>query len=937
MAVIITKSPNEYSFVGNSVVFEFQADSPAIVRMEITAGSNTYSATYYPYKISGNQFRIHADISDYLEYESDTEIQTGGIIIPVSGFSLPYQVDILDEEDNLIYQFSGAAFRGGISNRAIRKLEENGYDIWTYRLASYFDQFVFTARTNGKEIKLKETELFPFIFVHPGIPIIFKSESGTEITTPAQTAGTVCAMDIQSVLEQMPSGTKRVDVCPDGEYAFHFSILPGKLSEEKYLLRFRNSLGAFEVMEITGRAMHAPEFSEESLYETLTGFDFYEEHRSRVKSKGVIEVETGYRERREFPFVMDMIQSDEIYFSYPDGNSFRCHVKADSAQYRQFMTEPTSVGLKIREVLEENYSTPELEFDETGLSIRVNPSQVNFPENGGSQTIHVTGSGNHAFEIVDLPPWLHVANQTSGSFELVAGVNATENTKSVWITVRLVNNPSVYDRISVSQEGSWLTEIVYELTTLVANETPAVCIKLSAAEGNGEAKIQWEENGAWDSVDIPQGNMITVTPENPVFPPFQLAVPVNIPHTFATPGVHTVRVKTRKGVNAVAFADVNEQGGDWAGQPVPNQVITRILKFKSGTLTSIARTFAGLTHCVVGSDFVIETPNVNHVFMAFSGFASNVAGNFRFPAGMLSQLTSDGIIDGTRMFMGCGIEAIEEGFLDHFTHLTSVMEMFRGCGNLGHDWYGKYGGTNHDGTGEYMEPVSEFIPESLFWNCHSINNFEGCFNWIGQQWHGAMPSGYAWKWRIKRNIFKNNTALNINLSWMFNKAARVIIEPDVFGLIKDRMVNLNCVFYGVNYPDPRRGGGLIWDGVTCELGEIFPDALYPSVTSMVGAFSVDDLAESDETGFNSFWTKVWGGEWGVAWNGDPAFTANKLDAAGFVSKFPNATAASATGNTSYAGADGMASMLPRFALKAENYAAAGGGRNEIITTYIDLN
>ncbi|GHT63015.1 hypothetical protein FACS189451_08870 [Bacteroidia bacterium] len=365
MAVTIIKYPNEYSFVGNSIVFEFLADSSAIVKMEITAANKTYSVTYYPYKKSETEFIIHSDISDYLKFEiSDTEIQTGGIIVPVSGFSLPYQVDILDEEDNLIHQFFGTAFRGGISNSAFRKLEENLYDIWTYRLASYFDQFLFTTRTSGKEIKLKKTELFPFVFIHPGIPIIFKSESGTEITTPAQTAGTVCAMDIQIVLEQMPSGPKRVDVCPDGEYAFHFSILSEKLSEEKYLLRFRNSLGAFEVLEVTGRAMHVPEFSEESIYETLSDFDFYEERRSRVKSKGVIEVETGYKERREFPFVMDMIQSDEIYFIYPDGNSFRCHVKADSAQYRHLMTEPTSIKLKIREVTEEEFSLSKIDFDE---------------------------------------------------------------------------------------------------------------------------------------------------------------------------------------------------------------------------------------------------------------------------------------------------------------------------------------------------------------------------------------------------------------------------------------------------------------------------------------------------------------------------------------------------------------------------------------------
>jgi len=259
--------------------------------------------------------------------------------------------------------FDGIALRGGISNQAYRFLSENGYNMFTFRLMYYSYQFLFTTRTHGKEIRIKETELYPFIFLHPGTRIVFKSEFGDEISTLEKTSGTVCAMDIHSVLEQMTKGTKRIDVCPDGKYAFHFAILPGKLSEERYLLRFRNSLGAFEMLEVTGRALHNPEFSEKNLWESINDFNFYEERRSRMKNKGIIEVETGYKERSEFPFILDLIQSDEIYFIFPDGDIFRCHVKSDSAQFRHLMTEPISVKLKIRQVIEEEFITPKFESD----------------------------------------------------------------------------------------------------------------------------------------------------------------------------------------------------------------------------------------------------------------------------------------------------------------------------------------------------------------------------------------------------------------------------------------------------------------------------------------------------------------------------------------------------------------------------------------------
>jgi hypothetical protein len=238
------------------------------------------------------------------------------------------------------------------------------------RLFTHFDNFLFTTSTNGNEIRLKETELFPFVFIHPKYPIVFKSESGNQIAAPVKTFGTFCTMNIQKVLAKFPFGTRRIEVCPNGKYSFHFTILPGKLPEESYLLRFRNSLGAFEILEVTGKAIHTPEFSEESLYETITEYDFYEERRSRVKSKGVIEVETGYRERYEFSFIQDMIQSDEIYFIYPDGEFFRCHVTAEGAKWRHRITEPTSIKLKIRPVVEEEFSLPELDLSDNRIFSR---------------------------------------------------------------------------------------------------------------------------------------------------------------------------------------------------------------------------------------------------------------------------------------------------------------------------------------------------------------------------------------------------------------------------------------------------------------------------------------------------------------------------------------------------------------------------------------
>jgi len=352
MAITIIKEPGTYSFTGNPVIFEATSDSNEPVSVEITFCDKTYHTTYYPFKNPDNSYKTIMNISDFLKFYNKIDIPENEIISAIADFAMPFKVKIG------AYTFNGLALKGGISNYAMYKLSEMGYDIFSYRLSNSSEQFLFTTRSNNKEIILKETELFPFIFIHPGIAIVFKTESGEEISTPAETAGTFCAMDIKSVLEQFSPDTKRINVCPGGEYAFHFKILPGKLSEEKFLLRFRNSMGAFEVLEVTGRAMHNPSFSDESVWEEMNELNFYEERRSRIKNRGIIDVETGYKERHEFPFILDLIQSDEIYFQYPDGETFRCHIKADGTQYRNLMTEPTSVKFKVMEVLNEEFVIP---------------------------------------------------------------------------------------------------------------------------------------------------------------------------------------------------------------------------------------------------------------------------------------------------------------------------------------------------------------------------------------------------------------------------------------------------------------------------------------------------------------------------------------------------------------------------------------------------
>jgi len=64
--ITVTKHPSVYSFFGNPVIFEVSTNSDDPVEVKITIAGNTYSTTYYPFKISAGTFKISMNISDYL-------------------------------------------------------------------------------------------------------------------------------------------------------------------------------------------------------------------------------------------------------------------------------------------------------------------------------------------------------------------------------------------------------------------------------------------------------------------------------------------------------------------------------------------------------------------------------------------------------------------------------------------------------------------------------------------------------------------------------------------------------------------------------------------------------------------------------------------------------------------------------------------------------
>ena len=366
--MFVVREPENFSFTGNPMIYEVETAYDSLI-FTVVVGSRSEKLTLTSYKIDNYQHHpnlVRIDISDivFAFIEDKTVIITkGDIIHTVENFA--FDCDVYIEENRFVSSAVVKVFRGGISNKAISKLALANRNMFTYRLNNPVYNPLFTTRTNGHHIVLRETELYPMVFIHPGTPVSFVTVNGRIITQAALTAGTICSVDFEAVRQmfailygELPA---YIVVQFDQEFSFDVTIKPAQISEERCLLLFRNSLGAFEPIEVTGKTYDTPEFSEENLWNTLNNHDYFEENRSRLTIRQKIEVETGFKTKAELNFIKDLIASDTIYCIDGDAQ-FRCHVTVDEIKIARRMVSATSIPLVIREITDEQFHTPDIDY-----------------------------------------------------------------------------------------------------------------------------------------------------------------------------------------------------------------------------------------------------------------------------------------------------------------------------------------------------------------------------------------------------------------------------------------------------------------------------------------------------------------------------------------------------------------------------------------------
>lgn len=313
-----------YVFAGNPVVVESTFNGadfdPKGGRVSVTIdGEEVYAGRFFP--------PLKADISEILDSSiryfpearaSDEIIKTIFDAGNISLYGVTVEATYSGEDDSIDF----VAFPGGVSNQNFKAWAQWGTDALSARFLNSEGNFFLTTRSGSWTVAMKETEINPLYFVRPAREStetfqVFNSVTGEKLHE-GEVGGGCYALDIEALRRTRFLAKKDLvnvfDVHVDGRMACRIVVEKADTAEHRHRIKFRNSLGVFEVMETTGELVLTPEYEDNKTFKQLDPVTrVLYNNRERAERSLIATLNTGVKHRDDLPFLMDMISSDEVY------------------------------------------------------------------------------------------------------------------------------------------------------------------------------------------------------------------------------------------------------------------------------------------------------------------------------------------------------------------------------------------------------------------------------------------------------------------------------------------------------------------------------------------------------------------------------------------------------------------------------------------------
>ena len=360
--ITITPIATGHAFTRNPIMLNMPGTGPrtfSIYGQGYTSASPAYKGEVTaPAAVNLAEF-IEAIVPSIADPGNDAEM----IMYGLQDGSVTVEVDDGFQQEPLTWQF--AAHKGGVSKQNFRKLSQSNTDIFAARFFNSGCNFFLTTRTHDWRLNIKETELYPLVFFYPaqGTLAVHDVVGDNTVSLPAVVSevdyhGKLCSLNLEAIrqhfLEEYDVIANVFDVLVDNEPAARIAIQEAQPQRERYRLKFRNSFGAFEILELTGVAQWAPaikgEQDEQEFKRYMADIDDFATERQRVELSRVMNVSTGYKTNNELRFILDAIASEEVYLLDVASDPIKVIVTTEELSYDHHPSGPQALNLTLTPV-----------------------------------------------------------------------------------------------------------------------------------------------------------------------------------------------------------------------------------------------------------------------------------------------------------------------------------------------------------------------------------------------------------------------------------------------------------------------------------------------------------------------------------------------------------------------------------------------------------
>lgn len=358
--MIVEILPAGMAMTGNPIRVEVSAPGEKFVRISVKyASKEIFSGSGIP----DNTGRVVFLINDVLaELLSSCTISSAELLVPITSMSANYTV-VVTGQSGTKETLQGECFTGGASKNELRKFVDVNI-LETFKILNRNGNFFLTTRTQLDLISMRESEIYPLYFIHPGGVIRVEDSSENSVVLPMGEARKVYALNLPMIRKQfLEAGTlsNYFKIFVDDICACCVVLIPAVDVDDRYLVQFRNSYGAYERIEVTGTPTLESKYDNTNAQ--YTGYDKnihdFSSSTKKVKATKVIKVHTGYKTPEEINFINDLLSSDDVQLLTMNADVFKVLVSAQKVEQKLLQSvTPESIQLNIQFVDTEAYNTP---------------------------------------------------------------------------------------------------------------------------------------------------------------------------------------------------------------------------------------------------------------------------------------------------------------------------------------------------------------------------------------------------------------------------------------------------------------------------------------------------------------------------------------------------------------------------------------------------